>query len=339
MNGIRKRGGFTLIELLVVVSIIALLASILLPSLSRAREQAKGASCLSNMHNIGLAMAIYLGDSRNVYPSAYSYINGEGSSGGYYHWTGAIDYEDYEEAVDARKYPKNAKQYICPSHVPGGWAPTNFTSWRIPSPPGGQASQDATDTIDDRQAPRLSYVVNEAIMPRKKFSSAHDAVAQAATPVGANTANLTLVNADWVDDPVSTILAGEFSNSANCIWGSSVGGGVAYKSHRPTNGVKSNQVNNVFDGEKYEVGTQVFKLTYTEAITAIEAVLADKDVASANHHISYIEPSAHKTGSNYLFVDGHCEKLTLKETLDPGNYMWGRKVYSCIDRPTIQDNP
>ena len=57
-NKIRIRG-FTLIELLVVISIIALLVSILLPSLNRAREQAKTAICRSNLKNIGLAFMGY----------------------------------------------------------------------------------------------------------------------------------------------------------------------------------------------------------------------------------------------------------------------------------------
>ena len=94
----------------------------------------------------------------------------------------------------------------------------------------------------------------------------------------------------------------------------------------------------VFDGENYELGTQVFKLTYAEAQAAIDDVLADKDAGPTSHHISYIEPNAHRTGSNYLFADGHSAKYTLEETLDPNNYMWGKRVYSCVDRPLIQDN-
>jgi len=62
------RRGFTLIELLVVISIISLLMSILLPSLSGAREQAKQVKCLSNMRQIGVAMISYFGDERDWFP-------------------------------------------------------------------------------------------------------------------------------------------------------------------------------------------------------------------------------------------------------------------------------
>jgi len=57
--------GFTLIELLVVVAIIALLVAILLPSLSRARERARSAVCLSNLRGIGLAGRMYIGNDNN----------------------------------------------------------------------------------------------------------------------------------------------------------------------------------------------------------------------------------------------------------------------------------
>jgi prepilin-type N-terminal cleavage/methylation domain-containing protein/prepilin-type processing-associated H-X9-DG protein len=62
--------GFTLIELLVVVAIIALLISILVPSLARARRQAKRSVCASNLHQIGIAMPAYLQDNDDWYPAA-----------------------------------------------------------------------------------------------------------------------------------------------------------------------------------------------------------------------------------------------------------------------------
>ncbi len=63
----RKRA-FTLIELLVVIGIISLLAGILLPVLSKAKNQAKGRSCLNNGRQLMLAMTMYANDNNDFYP-------------------------------------------------------------------------------------------------------------------------------------------------------------------------------------------------------------------------------------------------------------------------------
>jgi len=68
----RPVGGFTLIEVLVVVAIIALLISILLPSLARAREQARTSVCLSNEKQIGLAMSMFSSEHRGRVPRGIS---------------------------------------------------------------------------------------------------------------------------------------------------------------------------------------------------------------------------------------------------------------------------
>ena len=60
--------GFTLIELLVVIAIIAILAAMLLPSLTRAKQQAQSAGCKNNLHHIGLALNLYTTDNDSKYP-------------------------------------------------------------------------------------------------------------------------------------------------------------------------------------------------------------------------------------------------------------------------------
>ena len=66
----RRKKAFTLIELLVVIAIIAIVSAILFPALARAKAAAKKSACVSNLHQIGLAIILYMNDYDDVFPNA-----------------------------------------------------------------------------------------------------------------------------------------------------------------------------------------------------------------------------------------------------------------------------
>ena len=103
-----KQRVFTLIELLVVIAIIAILASMLLPALNKARDKAKAIKCISNLKQVGLTLGMYISDNESYYPAPYYQVDSEN-----YHWG---------RVLDENKYLGNRNIMFCPSVSPTNYA-------------------------------------------------------------------------------------------------------------------------------------------------------------------------------------------------------------------------
>jgi prepilin-type N-terminal cleavage/methylation domain-containing protein/prepilin-type processing-associated H-X9-DG protein len=130
----RKSQAFTLIELLVVIAIIAVLAAILFPVFARARENARKASCLSNLKQMGLAWTMYSQDyDEKAVPSGTQDMKLDGTIlwDGYHNFSATADDPNASDATKSPMYPymKNTQFTGCPSAnsvAPDVWGTTNY---------------------------------------------------------------------------------------------------------------------------------------------------------------------------------------------------------------------
>jgi prepilin-type N-terminal cleavage/methylation domain-containing protein/prepilin-type processing-associated H-X9-DG protein len=170
----KRRNAFTLIELLVVIAIIAILAAILFPVFARAREQARKASCASNLKQIGIAVMMYVQDYDETYPIAYmtpAPINT---------WYSVLD-----------PYAKSKQVFICPDVGRAGLGGT----YGAGTPSGAMTNDYAWNMCGTTSA---SYKGNG-------FGYYYN---MACTPTGANSATPWAypVNLSTVQEAASTIL-------------------------------------------------------------------------------------------------------------------------------------
>ena len=261
----KQRKGFTLVELLVVIGIIAVLISILLPSLSRARASADRIKCANNLRQVALGMLVYINENNGMCPAAYNYRDQQvivdpatglkmeaglqdptknaTKSYGYIHWSSYLDGQVPPEAFQCPSIPNGGLGATLPNPkdlIPGQTVSIGSDAAAVAAPTNqvlqslliGVPFISTPGYYPDAQAPRMAYTLNEAVFCRPKYAVGFDGTLNPSRNV----------NIAEIRNPSGTIMATEYASNWSIVSGRMTSGGAATvcKSHRPVHGFRVN---------------------------------------------------------------------------------------------------
>jgi len=197
-----QRPGFTLIELLVVIAIISILSAILFPVFARARENARRASCMSNMKQLAFSVLQYVTDHDG---KLMSYVGDNGAGGATSNWN---------RFVPIQPYIKSWQVQFCPS-APSYRGGSNYTFVGY-----GQYGFPA----DSSNRPIMTAVVNTtAGYTNHPTTTAIDSLPEASrTCLLGETNYISATNANYVNNGYGGSAFGSTSSDALINWGNRV---------------------------------------------------------------------------------------------------------------------
>ncbi len=171
-----EASAFSLVELLVVITVVAMLASLLLPALTKAKEEARTAMCRSNLHQLGIALRTYLDGADGVYP--YSLRMPAANSRGVSLWFDALAIPDAkwgEGVFRCPGYPGvsyggesilDSRGRLAGVHLPCGSYAYNALGRRLPfAGPSGWVGAGIGFTLIDGQPAQLPVRENDVKAP------------------------------------------------------------------------------------------------------------------------------------------------------------------------------
>ncbi len=325
-------GAFTLIELLVVIAIIAVIISILLPSLAGARKEAQAIKVAASIRSVGQGVTQYTTGKQDMFPPSYVYGRSEDGldwrkedqrtsnptpANGYVHWSQAL----FEGGLT----PEDA--FASPVATNGGAPRTNPGQRQDNWEPGQVNDLGQTGPADrpiDRQVSRIAFGGNAAIFPRNKFNTSDQRQNR-------------LVRGSAIDSSAKgasgVILATEFYDNGDgwtSLSDSRVGGENLIKSHRPITPFLGRSSGLDVFNERDRLGIASFIYPHVDQLRTKGQLERDggRDLLGngAETNLDAVGRQHKGDTAHFVFVDGHVGRMKVQQTVK--DRLWGDRFWS-----------